>query len=158
MSDLLIFYSQIEITNNCWNWTGKLDSDGYGLSQDLKNIIGFKTNRAHRVAYYIAVKDLISGLTIDHLCRNRRCVNPAHLEEVTNVENVLRGENFTAINARKTHCYNGHPFNEANTYNPPNAKARICRICQTNNNRKWYLANKVYKSEQRMIRKGAYNG
>lgn len=75
-----------------------------------------------------------SGLTIDHLCKVRRCVNPAHLEPVTRGENVLRGDTITAANARKTHCPRGHEYDDANTYVCKRG-LRSCRTCARERNR-----------------------
>lgn len=69
------------------------------------------------------------GLVIDHLCRNRGCVNPDHLEAVTQRENILRGEGLAAANARKTHCPKGHPYSGENLYVVPSSGRRQCRIC-----------------------------
>lgn len=69
------------------------------------------------------------GLTLDHLCRNRACVNPVHLEPVTNRVNILRGIGITAQNARKTHCKHGHPFTVENTIYKHGGGWRICKIC-----------------------------
>jgi hypothetical protein len=69
-------------------------------------------------------------LVLDHLCRNRRCVNPEHLEIVTSVENVMRGEGFGPKNAAKTHCDKGHEFTPENTYIRTRAQGgRECRAC-----------------------------
>ena len=68
-------------------------------------------------------------MTIDHLCRNRRCVNPEHLEPVSRGENVLRGDGHSARNARKTHCIRGHEFTVENSYYAPNGKGKRCREC-----------------------------
>lgn len=84
---------------------------GYGITK-----IGGKTTRIHRAVYEHFVGRIPPGLTLDHLCRNRACCNPAHLEPVSVGENVLRGVGHTARNAAKTHCDNGHEFTPENTY------------------------------------------
>lgn len=110
-------------TDECWVWTGFRHPKGYGYFR-----VDGRSLAAHRVAYELCVAPIPDGLTIDHLCRNRACVNPAHLEPVTMIVNVLRGEGPTAENARKTHCIRGHPFDEENTYWFNGG--RTCRICQ----------------------------
>ncbi len=70
---------------------------------------------AHRIFYTLFKGDVPEDMALDHLCRNRRCVNPDHLEIVTLVENVMRGQSQHAINARKTHCKHGHGFTKTNT-------------------------------------------
>ncbi|KAB2977369.1 HNH endonuclease [Streptomyces sp. SS1-1] len=90
--------------------------------------LGGRYQMAHRVAYQEIVGPIPEGLQLDHLCRVRHCVNPAHLEPVTSRENTLRGENLVAINAAKTHCKRGHLFDAANTYRWRNS--RICRECR----------------------------
>jgi hypothetical protein len=80
--------------------------------------------RAHRWSYEYFIANIPSGLDLDHLCRNRACVNPWHLEPVTNEVNVKRG----ADARRKDECHNGHPFSEANTY-INTASRRVCRTC-----------------------------
>lgn len=93
--------------NGCHQWTGAITRDGYGLFND-----GERIRQAHRFAYTGAHGEVPYGLHLDHLCRNRGCVNPAHLEAVTPRENVLRGRSLAAQNAKKTHCPKGHPFDE----------------------------------------------
>lgn len=83
---------------------------------------------AHRAFYEYHVGVIPPGLTIDHLCRVRNCVNPAHLEAVTRGENVLRGKTITAANVAKTHCPYGHPYDEQNTRVTPQG-TRACRAC-----------------------------
>ena len=87
---------------------------------------------AHRAYYERYVGPIPEGLVIDHLCRNRRCVNPTHLEPVTSAENNLRGLGPGAVNRRKKACHRGHAFTPENTYHPPSdPKHRMCRACPT---------------------------
>lgn len=114
--------------NGCWEWQGSLDRYGYGrIWVNQKWVI------AHRYFFKAHKGHLPSCL--DHLCRNRACVNPDHLEPVTNKVNVLRGENFAAKNARKTHCKNGHPYSKENTWFRKTG-ARVCRECDRNRHKK----------------------
>lgn len=108
--------------NECFNWIGCLTVNGYGRF----NLNGVMI-RAHRLSYEIYKGEIPKGLEIDHLCRNRKCVNPEHLEVVTKQENILRGE-LGLINKSKTHCKYGHEFNEKNTYKRSHG-ARTCREC-----------------------------
>ena len=101
---------RIQKTDHCWVWIGAKDVYGYG---SLK--IDGKQKKAHRVLYKLHKGDLKDELTIDHLCRNRACVNPEHLEAVTLEENKRRGNSPAALNARKTHCPKGHPYSKENT-------------------------------------------
>jgi len=118
------FWAKVDKTRECWLWLGA-KTTGYGVMRLRgKNVL------AHRFAYEDIVGSIPEGLQIDHLCRNPSCVNPSHLEVVTNKENCLRGESPNAINARKTHCDNGHPFDEQNTYVRPDNGQRQCRICR----------------------------
>jgi len=121
------FWPKVDRTPDCWLWLGTKGLDGYG-----RIYVGGRRHRrsipAHRVAYELVVGPIPFGLTLDHLCRVHACVNPAHLEPVTIGENVLRGTAPTAINARKTHCAHGHPFDGANTRPLPNGR-RKCRAC-----------------------------
>lgn len=127
-------------TAACWRWTGKVDIYGYGyLSRGwpLRGNIG-----AHRAAWELLRGPIPEGLTIDHLCRVRLCVNPDHLEPVTNVENVMRGEGFAARAARQTHCKWGHPFDERNTYHYPKG-GRGCRACNRESQRRFKARRKA---------------
>jgi hypothetical protein len=104
------FWAKVHFTETCWLWTAATLPNGYGVLG-----IEHRTVYAHRVAYELLVGPIRDGLQIDHLCRVRHCVNPEHLEPVTQRDNLARGEGPTAINARKSHCPKGHPF-EGNTY------------------------------------------
>lgn len=107
----------------CWEWTAGKDKDGYG-----KFFLHGRDERAHRVVYaWRDGRSIDEGLTLDHLCRNTSCVNVSHLESVTIRENILRGTGPPAINARKTHCRQGHPFSGDNLW----ARRRGGRACRT---------------------------
>jgi hypothetical protein len=107
---------------SCWLWTGYVNPGGYGMVSGLN-----RTTYAHRLAYERWRGPLVSGMVVDHVCRIRHCTNPAHLEAVTNRENILRGVGATAVNARKTHCKRGHEFTPENTH--VYQGMRRCRAC-----------------------------
>lgn len=130
----------------CWNWMRHVDEDGYGRVKSK-----WKLRSAHRTIYELLIGKIPDGLVLDHLCRNRKYVNPAHLEPVTNFENIMRGVGLAVTNRVKTNCPGGHPYDEATTgQKTRNGKAvgRYCRICQNARVRdRKRLANKL-KREQ----------
>ena len=99
--------------------------------------------RAHRCSYEFLKGEIPNGLVIDHLCRVRNCINPDHLEPVTPLENMMRGNNQTVTNKTKTVCKNGHEFTPENTYTNPYSGKRKCRTCNRNNYGKVKAKNNV---------------
>lgn len=124
-----------EAENGCHEWTAGQNGRGYGVfaygtraNPNGRSNSNMGMVLAHRWAYEYFVGPIPEGLTIDHLCRNRLCCNPAHLEVVTQRENTLRGESVSALAARRTHCPKGHPYSPENTAITL-AGARKCVLC-----------------------------
>lgn len=136
ISRLEWFMAKVDKTSGgCWEWTGARDRKGYGQFMGE----GRKVVKAHRFIYEALIDVIPTGLTIDHLCRNPGCVNPAHLEPVTSKENTLRGNGITAQNARKTYCLRGHELSGDNVRRSGNK--RYCRTCHVETN-KWHRDRK----------------
>lgn len=116
---------QVDPATGCHVWTGSVVGKGYGL-------MGRDRSRAkvgvHRVAYELAHGPIPAGLVIDHLCRNRLCVNPAHLEAVSQRENILRGAGVAPGFAARTHCAHGHELSPGNFYERAGG-GRRCKVC-----------------------------
>lgn len=113
---------------SCWHWRGARSSGGYGQIW-----VDGKLRPAHRVMYELKVAQVPEDLVIDHLCRVRHCVNPDHMEVVSQEENIRRGEG--GKNYRdKTHCPQGHPYAGDNLYTAPSGN-RLCRKCQRRHQR-----------------------
>lgn len=117
----------VNVTDECWEWTGHRSRTGYGAIAMPRREGKTNIAKAHRVSYELFVGPIPDGLVIDHLCRNRACVRPDHMEPVTAGVNALRGDTVTAANSAKTHCERGHPFDDANTIRI--GRTRRCRTC-----------------------------
>ena len=118
--------------DGCWLWTGGVSDNGYAHFW-----LDGRTVKAHRFAYvYFRGEPIPDGLEPDHLCRNRSCVNPWHLEPVTHPINCQRGEG-SQFQRDKDHCPHGHPYNEENTYRRPGRPQRNCKICRREVNDRW---------------------
>lgn len=110
-----------EPNTGCWLWLGAANRDGYG------SIRSDTTPMAYRFFYERLVGQIPAGLVLDHKCRVPLCVNPKHLEPVTNRENILRGNGPAAIGARKTHCKNGHALVGTNIQKRSDTERRCLR-------------------------------
>lgn len=121
------FYSHVTLDpeTGCHVWQGRLNDSGYGMVG-----IDKKQYRAHRVSYVINFGEHAPGLVLDHLCRNRACINADHLEPVTSRTNTLRGEGLAAINSLKSHCPRGHAMVDSNKIGDNvGTHGRACRSC-----------------------------
>lgn len=135
------FWAKVDRTGGpaaCWPWTAYRTRSGYGRF----NLGGKRIDTAHRVAYVLLRGPVPEGLQLDHLCRVRHCVNPAHLEPVTQRENLLRGATVPARYATRTRCVNGHEFTPENTAPGRTPGQRRCRACDRERMRR-------YRSRQR---------
>jgi 5-methylcytosine-specific restriction endonuclease McrA len=140
------FWSKVEVTPSCWVWTGSCNQGGYGMLAKLKPDGGQTSVGAHRVAYQLLVGPIPDGLEIDHLCRVRNCVNPAHLEVVTRLENARRG-----APANQTHCKRGHELTPENLNR--DTGRRRCKIClQMYQTRSMRLRRKAIQTGERIDR------
>uniref|UniRef100_A0AAT9JAA2 ORF17 n=1 Tax=Nitrosopumilaceae spindle-shaped virus TaxID=3065433 RepID=A0AAT9JAA2_9VIRU len=119
------FMIKIEQNGNCWQWIASKDPSGYGKFMLNKKLIS-----SHRISYELFKGEIPKGLQIDHLCRNRACVNPEHMEVVTQKENLRRGDktNIGRNNRLKTHCPQGHEYIKENLVkSDPGRKCKICK-------------------------------
>lgn len=128
----------VDPDTGCWEWQNS-KTLGYGRVKFRGRL-----DLAHRVAYEVLVGPIPAGLHLDHLCRNRGCVNPAHLEPVTQRENILRGTGPAAVNAAKTHCVNGHSLADARMIRRGKDRrpTRDCRTCHNERHKVWIAAKR----------------
>lgn len=143
------FWNKVLFTTDCWEWQGWKKPDGYGIIR-----FNHKNLRVHRVSYELQKNQIPDGMVLDHLCRNKKCVNPEHLEVVTHKENTMRGNGVSVVNMKKTHCPQGHEYTKENTYIRPNSKKhdRQCLSCRNKTNlgwRKYYNKRKSLKEEEK---------
>ena len=139
------FRARVAINQNsgCWEWVNPR-SDGYG-----RFYLNRKQVLAHRFAYQALVGEVETGLDLDHLCRNRKCCNPEHLEPVTRRENCRRSPIMGKWKLATTHCPEGHEYNSDNTYTDKRGK-RNCRACGRQ-------AQREYR-ERQALKSGAARG
>ena len=127
--------------DHCWEWLGGKNYYGYARirwPRVHRQPLGLPPESlAHRIAYLLFRGPIPLGKELDHLCRNRGCVNPGHLEVVLHRTNVLRGAGPSAGHARKTHCVHGHLFDIPNTY-IYKGRRRMCRACRALRVAAWY--------------------
>jgi len=133
----------------CWMWTGALHPAGYGRFTEDQVIV-----MAHRAAYELFRGPIQNGLSIDHLCRVRACVNPDHLEAVTMHTNLHRApNNIAARNAAKTHCPQGHPYSGANVLMDTTRRGTPMRRCLICTRAQAKVNTRRYKDKQRQLNK-----
>lgn len=126
--------------NGCWVWQRPLNWAGYG-----QMAFDGQRHTAHRAAYLLLVGPVPDGMDLDHLCRNRACVNPDHMEPVTRSENLRRGESG-GWRRQLTACPKGHPYDETNTYHRRDRLGRECRECQRISRLAYYYRQKEAKT------------
>ena len=130
--------SNIKVIDNCWVWQGTIINTGYGqISYHNKHY------SVHRLSYILYIGEIPEKLELDHLCRNRKCCNPDHLEPVTRKENIRRSP---LHNKNKTHCPQGHEYTHDNTYFTKSRNNRRCKICKKSSNNKGHKLRKELKN------------
>lgn len=148
-------HKKVNPKTGCWLWTGAMSTGGYGrimLTRPERRLCN-----VHRISYEIFVGNIPEGLDIDHLCRNRACFNPKHLEPVTRSENCSRGDSGKARGEQqrsRKKCSKGHLFSPENTFvrkRSTGKSYRVCRKCKQNSWKKWRgrNSNKYNKIRQK---------
>lgn len=142
ISPVVRFMSKVvKVESGCWEWEA-------GINNVTSYAVFYFNGRqimAHRFSYMVFNDRLIPKMEIDHLCRNRRCVNPCHLEQVTQKENLLRGEGIGAINSKKELCKRGHPLSGDNI----RINARGSRVCKACHQERYQTVGKKQQREKR---------
>lgn len=145
------FALQVQIqTNGCWIWTGAISSNGYGvIARSGHNLVG-----AHRISHELFNGPIPKGCEIDHLCRNRACVNPNHIEAVSHSLNVIRGDSPTAQRRRSGFCVRGHEMTPENR----DTKKRRCLVCQREKaQERWSRTHPNYGKNPNYIKNHKYH-
>jgi hypothetical protein len=122
----------IKIVDGCWVWTGAMNPQtGYSVTHYHDESNKLRLSSGHRVSYMTYIGAIPTGMDLDHLCQNKACVNPDHLEPVPHKVNMLRAKHSPAYkNSIKTHCVRGHEYTPENTYRKPGNNTRNCLICR----------------------------
>lgn len=134
------FWAKVDVPfapDGCWTWTAGRNGDGYGSFQLTVAPRRYRATGAHRLAYVALIGDPPAGFDLDHLCRNRACVRPDHLEPVDHRTNVLRGEGLAAQAMRQERCRNGHPFDGVTSEGH-----RLCTVCRLAKQRRFHTRRK----------------
>ncbi len=142
------FWAKVDADGDCWIWTGAIGTHGYGVFCETGVRSGQrKTMTAHRYAYQLLVGPIPEDMTLDHLCRNRPCLNPDHLEICALAENIrraIKGRKFPNRKPKpvRAQCKEGHPMSGDNLYVTPRG-VRVCRTCQSARGRAYYRQRKA---------------
>ena len=138
-------FSRISFDHDCWRWNGSHDQNGYGR---VVVHSGGSSTPVHRVVYEAMIGSIPVGREMDHLCRNRGCCNPMHLEPVTHRTNMRRGL-AGAVGRAQTHCHRGHAYEEHARVSVEidtdgtEHKTRVCRLCSCAESAKYRARRKV---------------
>lgn len=130
------FWENVLFTTLCWEWLGWETNSGYAQFR-----IGIKKYLVHRISYEMYKGIIPKYYEVDHLCKNKKCVNPDHLESVEGKENNRRSNSKSSINSKKTNCNNGHEFTIQNTYVTKQGH-RECIICMKKLNKEYEKNNR----------------